>query len=155
MSIFNNLNLHKFLNYFAVFIFSCICGIFITFFYRFYFSRVKVDTTRVEKCLHAYIEYKKHNNESQLVNELSKINITKFEFEQIIDRFIQYRINKSALNQAKKLFSVMKLGDKIYPKEVINSAHSSHKKSLQPSLELEILAVLTYKPELVEKAFGS
>jgi len=111
-----------------------------------------IDTARVEGCLRAYMDHRHTGDAVQLQRELSRLSTKPAEFEKIIDRFIHYRMSKSALDQAMKFLDAFKSGYRIIPDRVI----SVQTDSSEPfALDAEILTVFREQPELVHRAFES
>lgn len=120
----------------------------------YYFTRPKlrsVDSTRVENCLHVFIEHRKSGDEVRLRKSLDDMKVAPKEFEGIIDRFIHYRMCNSSMNQAFKLLEAFKGGYNITPEKVFSSNADA---SFSFRLDAEILKVFQEKPELVNEAFG-
>lgn len=109
-----------------------------------------VETTRMERCLQLYREYRQTNDQRRLSAALSEFSLTPRDFQEIIDRFIYYRSRKSAMNQAMKLLQAFRAGYDIEVAEV----HSVSGLASEPfMLDAEILAVFEGRPELVKEAF--
>ncbi len=111
-----------------------------------------VDASRVEGCLQAFIEFRRSGDENRLHSDLERLKVSRSEFERIIDRFIHYRISKSALDQARKLLEAFKGGYNIQPERVFEPARPA---TYSFQLDAEVLTVITERPELVSQAFGS
>ena len=110
-----------------------------------------VNSTRVEKCLRAFIEHKKTGDAEFLRKNLEEISIAPSKFEKIIDRFLHYRLRQSSLNQAMKLLEAFKSGYNIVASDVVSK---SDEENTGFALDAEILTVFKEKPELVQEAFG-
>lgn len=111
-----------------------------------------VDASRAEGCLQAFIEFRRSGDEVRLEQELARLKVSRAEFERIIDRFIHYRISKSALTQAQKLLEAFKDGYNIQPERVFEPVRPA---TYSFQLDAEVLTVITERPELVSQAFGS
>lgn len=109
-----------------------------------------VETSKIEKCLKIYKEYRKTQNQSRLSDELRKINLTPLDFQKIIDRLIYYRSRKSAMSQAMTLLKAFRLGCDIKVDKVVSISGLA---SEPFRLDAEILAVFESRPELIEEAF--
>lgn len=110
-----------------------------------------VDSTRVEKCLQAFIQHKKTGDAEYLRKNLEEISIAPAKFEKIIDRFLHYRLRQSSLNQAMKLLEAFKSGYNIVANDIVSKSDEDNSSF---SLDAEILTVFKDKPELVQEAFG-
>lgn len=135
-----------------IFLISCLCVGFLLHQHLKWPKARVVDSRRAEGCLRAFIEFRHTGDETKLRNTLAKLNVTQREFEWIIDRFIHYRISKSALEQARNLLQAFKLGYDIQPEKVIETTKPA---SFSFQLDAEVLTVITERPDLVNQAFGS
>ena len=111
--------------------------------------RRPVDSSRMEKCLVLYKNYRADTDQDKLAKELSKISLTPNDFQHIIDKFILYRTQKSSLNQAMKLLKVFRMGFDIE----VDKVYSISGMENEPfRLDAEILTVFEKKPELIKEA---
>lgn len=111
-----------------------------------------VDSRRVEKCLQAYISFRKTGDHSQLTQELQRVPVLQADFEKVIDRFIHYRMSKSSMDQAMRLLEAFKGGHNIKPDRVFSPSDQA---SFSFQLDAEVLTVFNDRPDLVREAFGS
>jgi len=109
-----------------------------------------VETSRMEKCLQIYREYRKNENQKQLAEDLALISLTPKDFQEIIDRFIYYRSRKSGMNQAMELLKAFRAGYDIKTAEVVSISGLG---SEPFRLDAEILAVFENQPDLIKQAF--
>jgi len=110
-----------------------------------------VDSTRVEGCLNAYCHYQETKDQEALKKKLEAFNTSPREFQQIIDRFIHYRISKSSMDQAMKFLKAFENGASIHATGVLENGPQAH---LPYEVEAEIIRVIKDKPYLVQQAFG-
>ena len=111
-----------------------------------------INSSRVEKCLQAFIQHKKDGNGEALKKQLTEIPIDPPKFEKVIDRFLYYRMRQSSMDQAMKLLEAFKAGYKIKPAEVFSQSDTE---PTYFTLDAEILTVFKEKPDLIKEAFGS
>lgn len=111
-------------------------------------SRV-VDTNRMETCLEIYKDYRGNPDQKKMVGDLATVSLHPKDFQQIIDRFIYYRTQKSSMNHAMKLLKAFRMGYEIDAK--IFSISGIASESFR--LDAEILAVFESNPELIKNAF--
>lgn len=109
-----------------------------------------VETSRMEKCLQIYREYRKDEDQKRLASELAGIYLTPKDFQEIIDRFIYYRSRKSGMNQAMELLKAFRAGYDIKAAEVVSISGLG---SEPFRLDAEILAVFESQPDLIKQAF--
>lgn len=133
---------------FNLFIFLVVLGAYIGFKIAQY--RRPIDSSRMEKCLVLYKNYRVDTNQDKLAIELSKISLTPNDFQHIIDKFILYRTQKSAMKQAMKLLKAFRMG---YDIEVEKVYSISGMENEPFRLDAEILTVFENNPELVKDAF--
>ena len=112
--------------------------------------RRPVDSSRMEKCLLLYKNYRADTDQDKLANELSKLSLTPSDFQHIIDKFIFYRSQKSSLNQAMNLLKAFRMGFDIEVEKVYSISGMENEPF---RLDAEILTVFENKPELVKDAF--
>jgi hypothetical protein len=113
--------------------------------------RRNADTRRVEGCLQAYISLQGDQDNERFQQTLQALHVTPAEFQKIIDRFLHYRIRKSAMEQAMKLLQAFQSGYDIAPQSV---SSQSDAEETGFELDAEILTVFQEKPELIQRAFG-
>ncbi|HEY9070389.1 MAG TPA: hypothetical protein VIV61_09020 [Candidatus Ozemobacteraceae bacterium] len=111
-----------------------------------------ISTARVEGCLLAYLEHRHTGDAAKLRQELDRLHLKPAEFEKVIDRFIHYRMSKSALDQAMKLLDAFQRGYRIVPDRVISTQTDSEEPF---ALDAEVLTIFRDQPELVRRAFES
>ncbi len=109
-----------------------------------------VETQRMIHCLEIYRNYRQHQDQKQLAEDLEKLNLSPLDFQKIIDRFIYYRTRKSSIDQAMMLLGAFRRGIDIQPVEVVEVSGFA---SEPFRLDAEILAVFESAPELVQEAF--
>ena len=110
----------------------------------------QIETSRMEKCLQFYRDYRQNNDQERLALDLGKIGLTPKHFQEIIDRFIYYRSRKSSMDQAMQLLRAFRDG---YNIEVTGVVSISGLASEPFRLDAEILAVFEGRPELIQEAF--
>ncbi len=133
---------------FVVFILLCILGVYIGF--QLAQMRRPVDSSRMEQCLKLYKIYRADTDQEKLARNLSKISLTPNDFQQIIDRFILYRTQKSAMQQGMKLLKAFRMGFNIE----VDKVYSISGMENEPfRLDAEILAVFEKNPQLIKDAF--
>jgi hypothetical protein len=110
----------------------------------------QVETSRMEQCLNLYYGYRQNNDQQQLASALQQIDLTPKDFQEIIDRFIYYRSQKSSMNQAMRLLKAFRAGYNIEAARVVSVSGFA---SEPFRLDAEILAVFEGQPELIKKAF--
>jgi len=115
-------------------------------------SARSVETSRMEKCLQLYKQYRIDNDQKRLSSALAELSLTPCNFQEIIDRFIYYRSRKSSMKQAMNLLKAFRLG---YDIEVEDVFHVSGLASEPFMLDAEILAVFESSPDLIREAFES
>ncbi|MBI3039419.1 hypothetical protein HYY75_10295 [bacterium] len=113
---------------------------------------VKLEPQRIEGCLLEYIKFRKSKNQDILQQNLEKLGVSKNQFEQIIDRFIYYRMSQSSLDQAKKLLKMFEDRFRFVPTGTIFTAETP---SYSFRMDAEVVSVMQTRPELVKEAFGS
>jgi hypothetical protein len=118
--------------------------------YQLALCRRPVDSSRMEKCLLLYKNYRYDSNQEKLAKELSTLSLTPNDFQHIIDKFILYRTQKSSLKQAMQLLKAFKMGYDIEVEKVYNISGMENEPF---RLDAEILTVFENKPELVKEAF--
>ncbi len=138
----------KKLLFFCLFVALTILGAYIGFQLAQY--RRPVDSSRMEKCLLLYKNYRADTDQDKLAKELSKISLTPNDFQHIIDKFILYRTQKSSMNQAMKLLKAFRMGFDIEVEKVYSISGMENEPF---RLDAEILTVFEKKPELVKDAF--
>ena len=138
----------KKLLFFCLFVALTILGAYIGF--QLAQCRRPVDSSRMEKCLLLYKNYRSDTDQDKLAKELSKISLTPNDFQHIIDKFILYRTQKSSMNQAMKLLKAFRMGFDIEVEKVYSISGMENEPF---RLDAEILTVFEKKPELVKDAF--
>lgn len=121
--------------------------------FKYYSNTRSVDTTRMERCLEIYADYRKNQDQDFLTTELEKINLTPKDFQIIIDKFIYYRVRKSSHEQSMKLLKAFKLGLDINIESIEIQPSIPGIPDIPFALDAEILSVFEKNPELLKKAF--
>ncbi|KAF1080037.1 MAG: hypothetical protein GQF41_3713 [Candidatus Rifleibacterium amylolyticum] len=109
-----------------------------------------VDSSRMEACLEIYGLYREHGDQQKLAADLEPLSLSPRDFQEIIDRFIFYRTQKSSMDQAMNLLKAFRMG---YDIEAASVYEISGLASEPFRLDAEILAVFESKPDLIKKAF--
>ncbi len=111
----------------------------------------RIDSTRAEGCLKAFIEHRKSGDSEVLKKKLEKLAVTPGEFEKIMDLFAHFRVSQSAMNQAMALLQAFQRGSQIVPEKAEWGGGNA---SYSFQMEAEVLTVMKEKPELIKEAFG-
>lgn len=112
--------------------------------------RRPVYTERMEECLRLYKNYRNDTDQEKLAKDLAAISLTPRDFQQIIDRFIYYRSQKSSMKQAMTLLKAFRMGFDIKVEKVYSISGMEGEPF---RLEAEILAVFEKNPQIVKDAF--
>ena len=112
--------------------------------------RRPVSSSRMEECLRLYKNYRADTDQDKLAQGLRKISLTPQDFQHIIDRFILYRTQKSAMAQSMKLLKAFRMGFDIEVEKVYSISGMENEPF---RLDAEILSVFEKNPQLVKDAF--
>ncbi len=104
----------------------------------------------MEECLRLYKNYRADTDQEKLALSLSKISLTPKDFQEIIDRFILYRTQKSSLKQGMRLLKAFRMGIDIEVEKVYSISGMENEPF---RLDAEILSVFEKNPQLVKDAF--
>ncbi len=112
--------------------------------------RRPVNSSRMEECLRLYKNYRADTDQEKLAQGLKKISLTPLDFQHIIDRFILYRTQKSAMAQSMRLLKAFRMGFDIQVEKVYSISGMENEPF---RLDAEILAVFEKNPQLIKEAF--
>lgn len=108
------------------------------------------DTTRVQACLAAYIDWRESRDPERLRQALAAADISPVEFEQTIDRMLFFQTNQASMRQARAILSLYQAGN-LEPGAV---AERSDVASVTLRVDAQCVQLMIDRPDLIKRAFG-